>query len=198
MIINPCTSEGKELLIPYAGTRLLQHDFGLVGTAIPDPAAPARYWRVQSLYAPIEGRSIGGFRTKLVDEKGFVAFLHQMDLEVLVGVARPGQRCRWSGQVYMAPDERGFCGFCCDDDDLRDDLYDREMLLRAESVTGFLPPNHEILRRVHLEDRVDIEELHILLWDADPETGIGPDIRISTLDRRWVRVERLKAPWEDM
>jgi len=196
MIVNPFTS--KELLVPYAGTRLLQHDFGLIGTAIPDPATPARYWRVQALYAPIEERSIGGFRTKLVDDHGFVTFINQMDLEVLLGVGRPGSKCRWSGQAYLAPEERGFYGFCCDEEDLNDDLYERELLLRAESLTGFLPINHEIVRRVHLEDRLDVEDLYILLWDADPETGIGPDIRIATLEKRWVRVERLKAPWENL
>jgi hypothetical protein len=59
---------------------------------------------------------------------------------------------------------------------------------------GILPSDLEIVRRVH-DDGSDTEELYKLLWDADLETGQGPDPRRETIDRRWVRVESNKISW---
>jgi hypothetical protein len=191
MLVNPYA----ERLLTYGGTRLLQKDFGLVGTILPDPFNKRRLWTIQGLYAPIPGRSLGGVRAKLQDRKGFISFLNQMDMEILLGIAVPGKKCRWSGKEYAEVESPNFFGFCCDDDDLLDDLYDRELMIRGE--TGLLPYGAEVLRRIHYEDRVDYEELRILLQDVDPDTGIGPDMRIDTIERRWVRVERNRLPWED-
>lgn len=196
MIVNPYLH--KELLVPHQGTNLLQEDFGLIGTRIPDPFNPQRYWGVQALYTPADGRAIGGIRTKLVDDKQFITFINQMDLEVLLGVGKPGAKCKWSGQTYLSPEDRGFYGMCCDDEDLLDDLHSRELSLRGESLDWSLSTNAEILRRVHAEERIDVEELFVLLWDGDPETGVSPDVRLETLERRWARVERLRLPWEDV
>ena len=163
-----------------------------------DPDNPYRNWTISALYTPLSGRSCGGIRAKLTDEKNYITFINQMDLEVLLGRAQPGALCKWSNKRYAAPGENTFYGFCADDDDLIDDLYDRELLMRGESPTGVLSAACESVRRIHLEDRVDVEEYHIMMWDADPETGICPDIRFETLERRWTRVERKRAPWEDM
>jgi len=195
MIINPYTN--REALATYTGTRILQQDFGLIGTVFTDPFNRKRCWRIHALFSPTGGRSIDGIRAKLVDDKEYVTFINQMDLEVMLGTAIPGTRCRWSGKMYAAPGERDFYGMCCDDDDLIDDLYGRELMLRGTNLTGFLDPYIEITRRVHLEHRVDIEERFLLIWDGDPETGISPDIRITTVEKRWSRSERLRAPWED-
>lgn len=196
MIVNPF--QHRELLTTYAGTRLLQADFGLIGTVVADPFGVYRTWTVHALYAPTGNRAIDGIRVKLVDQKNFITFINQMDFEVLVGLGTPGKKCRWSGKTYAAPGDSDFYGMFVDDDDLVDDLYDRELLLRGQCATGVLPPNVEILRRVHYENKVDFEELFLLLWDADPETGISPDIRFETVERRWSRVERVRAPWDQI
>lgn len=194
MIVNPF--QRREVLTTYPGTRMLQVDFGLVGTVISDPFNTPRRWRVQGIYAPTGHRAIDGIRIKLVDTKDFVTFINQMDLEVILGMGRPGSTCRWSGKRYAEPGDADFYGMFVDDDDLVDDLYDRELLLRGSSTSGVLDVNSEIIRRVHLEEKVDVEELHMLLWDGDPETGLCPDIRFETVERRWSRVERVRAPWD--
>lgn len=194
MIVNPF--QRKELLATFAGTRILQADFGLMGTSVTDPFNKYRTWRVQCLYAPTGHRAIDGIRIKLADDKGFVTFINQMDFEVLLKMGRPGALCRWSGKKYAEPGDSDFYGMFVDDDDLVDDLYDRELLLRGMTPGGVLANNTEIIRRVHLEEKVDVEELHLLLWDGDPETGICPDIRFETVERRWSRVERVRAPWD--
>lgn len=196
MIINPYSH--KEAITTIAGTRILQQDFGLIGTTIRDPFQRKRLWRISGLYSPVDDRALGGIRAKLVDDKDFFTFVNQMDLEVLLDIAIPGKQCKWSGKKYNEPGDPNFFGLCVDDDDLVDDLYDRELLCRGGTLTGELPPNCEILRRIHLEEKIDVEEYLILMGDFDPETGISPDIRIETVERRWVRVERNRTPWEDL
>lgn len=194
MIVNPF--QRRDLMATYAGTRILQADFGLMGMSVTDPFNKFRSWRVQGLYAPTGHRAVDGIRIKLVDHKNFITFINQMDFEVIAGIGLPGTACRWSGKKYAEPGDSDFYGMFVDDNDLVDDLFDRELLLRGQSNTGVLDPNTEILRRVHLEEKVDVEELHILLWDGDPETGLSPDIRLETVERRWSRVERVRAPWD--
>jgi hypothetical protein len=33
----------------------------------------------------------------------------------------------------------------------------------------------------------------LLFWDGDLETGISPDMRVSTLHKRWSRIERVRV-----
>jgi len=195
MILNPYAQ--PQALVPLTGTRLLQQDFGLLGKVIADTHKPTRKWCVQAVYAPLTGMARGGIRTKLVDDKGFITFINQMDLEVLLGLASPGDICRWSRERYSEPGDPDFYGFCVDDHDLLDDLLDRELLLRAESLTWMIPQNTEITRRVHHNAQRDTEDLYYLVWDGDPETGISPDFRMDTIERRWSRIERTKIDWED-
>lgn len=194
MIVNPF--QHQQALVTFAGTRILQADFGLIGACVRDPFEPYRVWRIHSLYAPTGHRAVDGIRAKLVDQKEFVTFINQMDLEVLLGLGKPGSLCRWAGKKYAEPGDTSFYGMFVDDDDLADDLFDRELFQRGLSPTGILPANTEIIRRVHREEKVDVEELWLLLWDGDPETGISPDIRFETVERRWSRVECLRAPWD--
>jgi hypothetical protein len=194
MIVNPFSH--KERMATFAGTRLLQQDFGIIGRTIADPAEPYRIWSIQSLYAPAPGRALGGIRAKLVDQKNVITFINQMDLEVLLGLVRPGTYCRWSERTYAEPGGRDFYGMVADEDDLIDDLYDRELLMRGQSPTGMLEGQIDLIRYVHLEESRDVEEYYILMWDGDPDTGISPDIRLETIEKRWVRVERTRAPWD--
>ena len=180
----------------FPGTRLLETTLGIVGVRIPDPANMRRVWEVQSLYLPLRGRAIGGIRTKLSDQKGFVTFCNQRDLEVMLGIGRSGEYCAWADDEYVSPEDERWCGFCCDDDDLMDNLFEREMFLRAQVPGGVLPSNLDIERRVHLEHNNDFEEVYVLLADMDFDTGMFPDPRFSTVDRRWVRSERKRVRWE--
>lgn len=191
MLINPCT----EQMTTFPGTRLMQDTLGIIGIAMNDLHEPGRVWTIQSVYAPIPKRMLGGVRVRLLDQKGFITFVNQRDLEVLLGLVQPGAYCHWTGENYLGPDDRDWCGLCVDTEDLLDDLYERELFLRAQT-DGSLGHGQEVYRRVHREKGCDEEELLTLLWDADPETGQGPDARLETLDRRWVRIERGKLLWQ--
>ncbi len=178
------------------GTRLLEATHNVVGARIVDPDNALRVWEVQGLYLPIDGRALGGVRAKLFDQKGFVTFCNQRDLEVLLGIGRVGEPVDWRDDEYVGPEDPEWFGFCCDDDDLMDDLYDRELFARQQLPNGLLLPGGEMDRRVHLSRSNDCEELLIVVQDIDPETGLFPDTRFETVERRWSRAERRRVRWE--
>lgn len=185
----------KQALRTIPGTRMLEETFGLVGTPLVDPLEPWRGpWVVDSLLAPIEGRMIGGVRAKVRDSKGFVSFVNQRDLEVLLGIGVPGTWCEWLDAPYQSPDSKKWFGLCADREDLLDDMFERELLFRANYPSPL--QNLDFKRRVHMEAGVDSEQTYVLLWDADPETGISPDDRIETVERRWSRIEYKGVRWQ--
>lgn len=192
MLVN--VYEQRPAVIP--GTRLLASTLDVVGVRFPDPQHALRMWEIQGLYLPIEGRALGGVRAKLIDQKGFITFCNQRDLEVLLGIGRPGAAITWREDKYVAPTDRDWCGLCCDEDDLLDDLQEREMFARASLPAGILLPNMEVERRVHLHSTYDCEESYLVVQDYDPETGLFPDTRFETLERRWIRSERRRVRWE--
>jgi hypothetical protein len=194
MIVNPFMEPLR--MVPVPGTRILQETFDILNVQVRDPKDSGRLWEVHELYAPIPGRALGGIRAKLVDEKGFITFCNQRDLEVLVGLGVPGKWCRWMNEDYLHPDDREWFGLCADEEDLLDDLQAREMALRRQVHGGVLTPPAEFTRRVHLEPKNDFEELFILLGDYDPETGMYPDPRLETIERRWVRSQRERVRWD--
>ena len=188
MILNPYNQ--KDLLETIQGTRILLETFGLIGSRVFDPHSPLRIWTIQGLYAPIRGRALGGIRAKLVDQKDFVTFCNQRDLEVLIDLASPGGYCWWLDDLYVDFDDEKWVGLCSDEDDLLDDLYDREMGLRAQYPEGTMLPNGMTLeRRVHEGPYSDYEESLMFLWDMDSQ-GYGPDPRHETVERRWTNYER--------
>jgi hypothetical protein len=195
MLLHPY--QQRELLVPYQGTRMLQQDFGLVGIQIHDGATKRRIWTIQSIYAPLESRVLSGIRTRLVDNKNFVGFLNQRDLEVLLGEAQPGDYCPWLQKEYADPSSREWCGVCSDEEDLLDDLHERELMLRAQS-DGSLIPGQELYRRICLGPSRDVEELHLLVTDGNLFDGICPDPRLDTISQRWSRIERNKVRWEEV
>jgi hypothetical protein len=176
------------------GCRMLSETLNLIGTRIRDPREPHRVWTIENLYAPLT-RKIGGIRAKARDQKDFITFINQRDLEVLINHANPGDYCRWLGEEYVDPSEPDWFGFCADEDDLRDDLYDRELALRME-YGPVLPTGLEIVRRVHLSEGIDVEELWLLIADVHPERGFAPDPGFSTLLRRWARVQQERVLWK--
>jgi hypothetical protein len=193
MLLNPY----QTLLEVLPGSRMLRDAsaLGLVGVCIDDPKRAGRAWQITNLYAPIERRHLGGIRAKLLDQKGFVTFCNQRDLELLLGLAKPGQLCIWTDQDYPELDSQEFYGLCADEEDLQDDLFERELVLRGEQP-GVLPYGLELTRRIHTSSGIDAEELNTMLWDCDPDTGWGPDVRLETVHNRWASVERTKVRWD--
>lgn len=190
-MVNPYANK----LPTLPGSRVLLEPLGLIGVTLRDLKKPERLWAVTNVYAPIPGRALGGIRVKLQDARGFVSFCNQRDLELLLELGKPGDFCPWTGEEYPELSDRSFYGFCADDEDLEDDLFDREMELRAHAP-GVLPYGLEITRRIHLSSGRDCEELYMMMYDCDPETGYGPDARFETLEHRWTRVERTSLRWE--
>lgn len=190
MIINPFIAQDK--LATVGDTNILEETFGIIGQSFEDAEIGERYWTVFSLYAPVRGRAIGGIRAKLVDQKGFVTFCNQRDLEVLLDIVQVGAYCPWLNERYPTPGDRKWIGLCMDEQDLVDDLYDRECEIRAmDPSTPVLASGLGLQRRLHLADDNDCVESLVLLSDIYLETGYGPDTRFETVERRWSSVERL-------
>lgn len=190
MLVNPF----QRRLEVLPNTRILQDTFGALGELVLNPLDSTRRWRVESFFQPLP-RALGGVRIKVCDQKGFISFINQRDYEVLTGRAQPGDYGQWFDGEYVEPGHPDWIGFYADDADLDDDLCDRELNLRGEYPHGVLVAPLEILRRVHREPGVDYEELLLLQWDYDPETGLQPDPRVSTIRNRWVRAEIMRTPW---
>lgn len=171
----------------------MTNGLGVVGFQYRDPTTPNRNWVVQHLLAPIKGRRLGGIRAKMCDEKGFVTFCNQRDLEVIIGLAKPGDYCLWMEEHYPGVSDPEWYGLCLDDEDLLDDLHERELRIRQQHP-GVLPNYMEIYRRIH-SDGADAEELFTLIGDCDFTTGYGPDYRLDTVSNRWTRVERASVRW---
>lgn len=174
---------------------MLATDLGLLGTVIIESSNLSRIWTVNTVYAPVPERHLGGIRLKLVDQKNFVSFCNQRDFEVLSGIAKPGELCRWTDRDYPEPGDHDWIGLCMDAIDLEDDLYERELALRAEYPGVPLPDASEIWRRVHPGVTRDAEDFWVLLRDVAPETGYGPDPRIENIYTRWSCVSRDWFDW---
>ena len=165
---------------------------GFIGVEVPSEDTRRR-WTIQSFLLPSRRRALGGLRVKLQDQKGFVTFCNQRDLEVLLGLGHPGQPCYWLGRNYVDPGDKDWVGFYADEEDLWDDLYERELLIRCEY--SLIPESTQVTRLVHTDRSSDFEELYMLLFDGDREMGFSPDPRHETLEQRWVRVERVRVTW---
>jgi len=194
MIVNPSTAGSLSII----SGRMLAETFGLIGETIKDAGNPRRLWSITGFYAPLN-MAISGIRARLQDQKDFIAFVNQRDLEVLLGIGIPGEYCAWLGEDYVSTFDRSWLGICTDTEDLEDDLFGREAELRnlQTEITGspLLPTGLEITRRVCLNENTDCEELHYLRGDFNNETGTYPDLRFQTLTERWIRVERRSMVW---
>jgi hypothetical protein len=193
MLLNPFRRDLQ--VVP--GTRILGVELGLSGVELDDPHTYGRKWTITGVYTPIPSRRLGGIRVRLQDQKGFITFCNQRDLEVLLHIADPGDWCQWADEEYPGPADDAFYGFVTDWEDLADDLLEREYALRAQHP-GVLPYGLEITRRVHMDGSHDVEELSTMLYDCDPETGYGPDMRLETISSRWTRVGRDKLSWKKL
>jgi len=155
-----------------------------------------RCWTIQQFFMPMDrGRTVrSGVRALVIDEWGFIGFINQRDLEVLLEIKKPREWCHWLGAVYPETDSPSFFGVCCDSADLLDELFVHETEER-QKYGGMLPGGLEYWRSVHLGKNSDEQQLVQLLWDADPATQMSPDPRFETLDSRWKLVHREKVQW---
>jgi hypothetical protein len=190
MLINPYRERlGVMDGTPFVSDRAL---LGSIGAVVPSQD-PRRLWTIQSFLLPSQHRALGGLRVKVQDQKGFVSFINQRDLEVLLGHGQPGEPCYWLGRNYVEPGDKDWVGFLADEEDLLDDLYERELIIRSDYP--LVPEGTNITRRVHIDRGNDFEETWMLLFDGDRETGLYPDPRYETVENRWVRVERVRVSW---
>lgn len=190
MLVNPYTAQ----LAALEGSRLIRDERvdQLIGLEVQN-GDPRRVWTIQSFLLPTS-RALGGVRAKLQDQKGFISFLNQRDLEVLLGLAEPGDPCLWLGSDYVGPQDEDWIGLYTDQEDLADDLYERELYIRE--AYPLIPEGTSLTRHIHIEHGVDVEETYVLTWDADLESGLSPDSRFCTILARWQRAERVSIKWE--
>lgn len=197
----------RERPVAIPGTRVLNRALGIEGYQFVDPFDAKRVWKTERVYMPVPGRAIGGIRVKLRDQKGFITFCNQRDLEVLLNVAQPGELCGWLDDEYVGPTDAAWLGLACDDEDLQDDLYERECLLRQQledeymrgenpNYCGVITANDQLARRVHVEKHYDVEDLFVLIADYNYDTGQAPDVSFEGVGRRWMLAERKRVRWE--
>ncbi len=181
MIINPFTERLERFTVP--GTPLLKGgEFDALINA--EIQMFGRCWVITAFLAPSKKRAIGGVRARLADDEGTITFCNQRDLEVLLGQDQPGAMCRWLRRRYVGPTDEDWIGFCADEEDLYDDLFVRELLLRADSFV--LPEGVSLTRSVVTDPGICMEETLVFLARDEP------DPRYETLGVRWVRAERIK------
>lgn len=187
MLLNPYNVK----LPTIPGTRFLENSFGLEGFEYKRESEPNRVWTLQYLLDSVPNRYLGGIRAKFLDNKGFVSFCNQRDLEVILGLGVPGEICQWSDQEYPGEGDLDWFGLCVDEYDLDDDLFERELRMRETSPV--LQPGMELYRLVH-DGGKDFSELHACMTDID-DRGYTPDVNFGTITRRWSRIERTPLKW---
>lgn len=192
MIVNPFDSP----MATVPGTRLLVEDFGLLGATFGDIHMEGRNWTVLNVLKPVYSRPNKGLRARCLDQFQIVSFIEQQDLELLLYRAKPGELCPWTMDHYpeIGDEKAGWRGLFMEGEDYEDDLHLRELELRQERNWEVLPPM-EVTRYLHTSANNDVARLDMLLHDYDPETGLGPDTDIATINRRWVKVEQEPLTW---
>lgn len=188
MIVHP--SRDVHSLVTIPGTRVLREDFNLIGHRLNDARVDGGAWIITNVYAPLNGRRPKGIRAKLENPKtGTVTFIEQIYLEVALGLQRAGTYCAWAAMEYPSPGTPTFHAMVCDEDDLTDDLYDREVLLRDGPEPLELGTQME--RHIQPEPGLELTEVLVLVSDQRDD-GSSPDLRFTTVERRWRRVEKKK------
>lgn len=196
MIVDPIRDRAR--LIPYDDCRRLPFDFGLVGATLMDPANESRFWMIEAFYLPLYDRyPLQGIRARCSDQKGFTAFIHQLDLEVLIGEGTPGEYAPWGDHAaYEIPGSKSphgilWVGFAMNLEDEADDLFERELELRHNSndLSGRYLQGRTIQTRVHVEAGWD---RHVL-WECVQTRGL--DMDIEDIWMRWKRLEEQKITW---
>jgi hypothetical protein len=199
MLLNPFKDPPDRFCIEHSrvlGEGFLPNQFA--GTVLKDLQDPTRLWTLACFYMPLRSRALQGVRAKFIDQKGFITFCNQRDLELLLGFAKPGMWCPWTNSPYPELDGPDFYGFFMDYEDCVDDLHGWEMAKRQEYwQRGFqaIPETFSITRHLHLEARVDVEQVDLFLHDYDPVTGLSPDFDVQHISHRWRRVERNSVSW---
>jgi hypothetical protein len=186
------------------GTRMLIETPTQIGCRFRDPYDTGRVWTVTGGFKPLMNRPNHGARIRVVDGHNIVSFVSQQDLDLLLGQVKPGELCPWTQEKYpeIGDELEGWYGLWMDEEDVADDLHFCELDIRrdfAQEAGGYYPlPEIELRRRLHTSKNRDVQRLDILVMDYDPETGLGPDIALDTLHRRWKKVEQEDLTWRDL
>lgn len=192
MLIHPSRTN----LTTFPGTRVIASDFGLGRFSYAEKKNPNRVWFFYAALLPLASKPIKGIRIELRDQKGFTTFINQRDLEVLLELGVPGTRCEWCGGTYREVDGEGWIGLFGDFDDWTDVLQREELNIRAQQQGGLLLPGQEIVLNLYDGAR-DYCDLMTVLTDTDKD-GLSPDTKITTIHKRWSRIERTPVNWADM
>lgn len=181
MIVNP-NNGGLDV---FQGSRILKKDFNLIGHKIYDRDDDP--WVIQGVYCPLTTRKPSGIRVKAKLFNAAVdifSFVDQFYLEPLIDSAgcAEGRMCDWAGRRYIAKNDAAFHAFVTDEDDLADDLFDRELMIRAAHRR--IPDGTSVCRYAQLEPGEIVEETWHLIHD-------GPDSpSVEGIEERWKRSER--------
>lgn len=204
MLLNPFTTPTAQFRVEY--TRMLGEGFppnAYLGSVVQDPREPGRDWTLFCFYEPVKSRALGGVRARLFDQKGFITFSNQRDLELMLQLAKPGDWCAWAGRAYPSFRSDDFYGLTMDDDDVQDDLHYQEMMLRQEYfnhgyIMNMCSNTISTTRRLHFDKNRDVEQVDVYLPtnDYDPITGVVPDFDVRNIKQRWRRVERSELLWQ--
>ena len=173
----------------------LKHD--CIGKSVRDPDNKSRLWTVRDAFAPEEDVAAGnslGVRFRCIDARGFVTFINQRDLEVLLGYGKPGERIPWSDNRYYVSvfSEAHWVGFQVQKWDSLNDLHLRETAIRIDRGYGNapIPMGATITRLIHMRDGQDLEVKFTCVGNADRHSGYGPDTQFGSVEYRWNCVEK--------
>lgn len=192
MIINPCMDERATNVI--VGSRMLADPLGLIGVTVMDPPYPRHTWMVTAVFAPIEGRRLGGIRVRVRDTRRDVAgFINQRDLEVMLGLADPGHGCLWMGrsEYYADPSTPAWMGVCMDVSDMQDDMHLREWTIRNDlhrtEGSDIMPVGLETRRRLWL-GAGDVRDQVIYVYQDRLDEYGEPNRDWDRVEERWRHV----------
>ncbi len=183
--------------------------FGYVGETVVDPFVPGRGWTVEAAYLPT--RTANGLTYsegplfRCFDQKTVFGYICMRDLEVLLGIGRPGDPIPWDQppqERYPRPDLNwqntfsdgdwaGFHGY-----DQGNELYERELELRH---SGDLYPGRVIsYYMVVASCRNNIDEVEIMDYEF---LGVHESYQmtVGTVDSRWKALRSYKSvKWGDL
>lgn len=217
MIIHPYRQ--KDLMeVDVASHRLLGFRSAAIsnplGSSFYDREKAGRVWTVIDLYAPLYSRQCPGIRALVSDQKNFLSFIEQRDLEVLLGIGTPGEPCPWLyGTNYPGPDDADWFGLNIDDDEIEELLFANETMYRQDPLyapNGLLnsmalawhdgPFVPDVTFRLHGDGR-DWESIYTFNKDSVRDDGTNqgsflPNHSLSNIFERWSRIQKEKIEWD--